>query len=243
MVELDAATPHPIELEGKHAEVWCHDCHEGVREPEYECANCHEAPMEPHFGPVCEDCHTPAGFEGADWGDFEHPMALEESHAVAECEDCHMEGQEVTSNCGDCHGAPEGHYGDECADCHEPTSFGEGRLPVELHPVALVGAHASASCDGCHGEDMSVPEFECMNCHERPENHLPGECEMCHAPEGLTHLASFLVDMAPGVSHELEGRDDCYQCHDPGGQIQPAPSNHVDYINEQCALCHKVGSE
>ena len=28
-VELDAAFPHPIALEGKHAEVWCHDCHAG----------------------------------------------------------------------------------------------------------------------------------------------------------------------------------------------------------------------
>jgi hypothetical protein len=29
-------------------------------------------------------------------------------------------------------------------------------------------------------------------------------------------------------------------CHDPEGEIQPSPSNHLDYINEQCTLCHKT---
>lgn len=61
-VDLDAAFPHPIELEGRHAEVWCHECHNGMRKPEYECANCHQPPMEPHFGVLCEECHTPAGW-------------------------------------------------------------------------------------------------------------------------------------------------------------------------------------
>lgn len=62
-VDLDAAFPHPIELEGKHAEVWCHECHNGVRKPEYKCANCHQPPKEPHFGVVCGECHTPAGWK------------------------------------------------------------------------------------------------------------------------------------------------------------------------------------
>jgi hypothetical protein len=38
----------------------------------------------------------------------------------------------------------------------------------------------------------------------------------------------------------LEGRDDCLLCHDPAGQIQPAPSNHIDYQSEQCVLCHRA---
>ena len=92
LVELDAGFEHPIELEGKHAEVWCHDCHEGVRKPEFECANCHEPP-EPHFGDTARTATRRHGFEGADWGDFEHPMALEGAHASADCSDCHIEGQ------------------------------------------------------------------------------------------------------------------------------------------------------
>ena len=238
-VELDAAFPHPIELEGKHAEVWCHDCHAGVQKPSYECANCHEPPPA-HFGPVCEDCHTPAGFEGADMGDFQHPLPLEGAHASAGCADCHVEGQEISADCAGCHEPPDDHYGPNCSECHTPTSFQDARLPAEAHPIELVGAHASASCEGCHGGGQETPEYVCSNCHEPPENHLPGECDICHTPVGFAQSASFLVDMAPGIEHELQGREDCLMCHDPKGEIQPAPSNHIDYQNEQCTLCHKA---
>ncbi len=303
LVELDAAFPHPIELEGKHAEVWCHNCHEGVRKPEFECANCHEPP-DPHFGVVCEDCHTPAGFEGADWGDFEHPMPLENAHAKLDCADCHVEGQELTSDCSGCHEPPsephygpdcvechtptdfkdarlpaemhpielvgahetascegchvEGqeppeyvcsncheppsdpHYGPDCVECHTPTDFKDARLPAEMHPIELVGAHETASCEGCHVEGQEPPEYVCSNCHEPPEEHLPGECDVCHTPEGFAASASFLVDLAPEIEHELDGREDCLMCHDPEGNIKPAPSNHGDYENEQCTLCHRT---
>jgi hypothetical protein len=302
-VELDAAFVHPIELEGKHAEVWCHDCHEGVEKPEYECVNCHEPPPA-HFGPECEDCHTPAGFEEADMGDFEHPLPLEGAHASAGCSDCHVEGAEISSDCASCHEPPPSHFGPDCAECHTPTSFAEASLPAEMHPIELVGAHATASCEGCHVEGEETPEYECANCHEppashfgpnceechtptsfseaslsaemhpielvgahatascegchvegeetpgyecsncheAPENHLPGECDTCHTPEGFAESAAFLVSVAPEIEHEVEGRDDCLMCHDPSGQIRPAPSNHVDYENEQCVLCHKPES-
>ena len=302
-VELDAAFPHPIPLEGKHAEVWCHDCHEGVREPEYECANCHTPPMEPHFGPVCEDCHSPLGWEQADLGDFQHPVALEGAHAALACSDCHTTDVDLTYECANCHEPPsDTHFGPVCEDCHTPTSFQDATLPPELHPVPLTGAHQRATCDVCHAEGQRVPEYVCSNCHqpppdhygttcedchtptsfsdaampsgehpialegahatascaschgdfsedleyvcedchERPENHLLGACNFCHNPEGFAASASFLVDMAPEVSHELEGREDCFVCHDPDGEIQPAPSNHGDYIVEQCSLCHKA---
>ena len=301
-VELDAAFPHPIALVGQHAEAWCHDCHAGERAPEYVCANCHEPP-EPHFGEACEDCHTPEGFEGADWGDFQHPLPLEGAHAAAECADCHVEGQEISSDCAGCHQPPSDHFGPNCQDCHTPTSFQDATLPAEAHPIPLEGAHASASCDGCHVEGAETPEFVCSNCHqppsdhfgpdcedchtptsfqdatlpaeahpiplegahasascagchvegaetpefvcsnchEPPENHLSGECDICHTPSDFVESASFLVNLAPQIEHELEGRDDCFMCHDPAGQIQPAPSNHVDYANEQCLLCHKPG--
>jgi hypothetical protein len=85
-----------------------------------------------------------------------------------------------------------------------------------------------------------VPEYICSSCHRPPENHLPGECDICHTPEGFAQSASLLVSVAPEITHELEGRDDCLMCHDPAGQIKPAPSNHGEYENEQCTLCHKT---
>jgi hypothetical protein len=304
LVELDAAFPHPIELEGKHAETWCHDCHEGVREPEHECANCHEPP-EPHFGQACEECHTPAGFEGADMGDFQHPLPLDGAHASAGCADCHVAGRELVADCAGCHEPPAGHFGPNCEECHTPTSFGDAEMPAELHPIELEGAHLAADCTGCHVPGQETPEFECSNCHEPPaghfgptceechtptsfgdaqlppelhpielegahltadcsgchvegeeapefvcsncheppENHLPGECSVCHDPAGFADSASFLVNMAPKVTHDVEGREDCFMCHDPEGQIKPAPSNHTDYVVEQCTLCHKPGED
>jgi hypothetical protein len=239
-VELDAAFPHPIELEGKHAEAWCHDCHNGDPQPEYVCSNCHEPPPA-HFGDQCEDCHTPAGFEGADMGDFQHPVALEGAHASADCADCHVEGQELTADCSGCHEPPPDHFGPDCEECHTPTSFKEASLPAEMHPVELVGAHQTASCDDCHIEGQETPAYVCSDCHEPPEDHLAGACDACHAPTGFEESAAEIVALAPEISHELEGRDDCSLCHDPEGQVKPAPSNHADYANEQCVLCHKEG--
>jgi hypothetical protein len=141
--------------------------------------------------------------------------------------------------CSNCHEPPADHYGPNCADCHTPTSFSDATIPAKDHPIPLVGAHLTASCDGCHVEGQEMPEFVCSNCHEPPADHLPGECDICHNPEGFAQSASFLVDLAPEITHPLEGRDDCFQCHDPAGEIQPAPSNHVDYTNAQCILCHK----
>ncbi len=61
MVELDATFPHPIPLEGKHAELWCCECHYGVEKPVYRCANCHEPP-ENHPQVACDTCHNPEGW-------------------------------------------------------------------------------------------------------------------------------------------------------------------------------------
>lgn len=241
-VELDAAFPHPIPLENKHAEVWCHDCHEGVRQPEFECANCHEPPSEPHYGDQCEDCHTTAGFEQAEAGETPHPFPLEGAHAETSCESCHAgEPEDLEYVCANCHEPlREPHYGPSCEDCHTPTSFADATLPAELHPIPLEGAHATASCSACHGDFSQDVEYICEDCHPRPENHLPGGCAICHTPAGFVTSASFFVDLAPQIAHEIEGREDCFVCHDPNGDIQPAPSNHVDYNNEQCGLCHKL---
>ena len=104
MVELDATLPHPIPLEGKHADLWCCDCHYGQERPVYQCANCHQPPMEPHFGQQCKDCHTPAGFELAELADFEHLVPLEGAHATLDCKACHTADQSLTYKCANCHG-------------------------------------------------------------------------------------------------------------------------------------------
>ena len=83
-------------------------------------------------------------------------------------------------------------------------------------------------------------DFVCENCHPRPENHLSGACQVCHTPEGFAESVSFFVALAPEISHEIDGREDCLLCHDPDGDIEAAPANHRDYVVEQCSLCHKA---
>jgi hypothetical protein len=239
-VNLDAAFPHPIPLEGKHAEVWCHDCHEGVAKPEYKCANCHEPPMEPHFGEQCEDCHTPAGFEQAEVAGFEHPVPLEGAHASLDCSQCHTAGEDLTYECASCHQPPsEPHFGDNCEDCHTPESFKGATISPEMHPVPLVGAHQRATCDVCHAAGQRVPEYVCSNCHQPPEDHFAGTCDTCHTPEGFAKAGAAEGSGAPSIPHSMAGMEDCLRCHDPAGQIKPAPENHADYAVEQCTTCHK----
>jgi nitrate/TMAO reductase-like tetraheme cytochrome c subunit len=108
-LELDPTQEHPIPLEGAHAEVWCHDCHEGTRAPEYECANCHEPPPD-HFGPQCENCHTPAGWAsvsldavGESFDAEAHPFPLNHGGADRDCTLCHPGSDFTTYTCFICH--------------------------------------------------------------------------------------------------------------------------------------------
>jgi len=243
LVELDAAFPHPIPLEGKHAEVWCHDCHQGIEKPSYDCANCHSPPMATHFGEDCATCHTPAGFGSAELAGFVHPVALEGTHATLECVDCHAAGKDLEFNCANCHEPPTArHFGPDCATCHEQTGFEGATIDPELHPVPLVGGHLRATCDVCHADGQRIPAYICSECHRPPAQHLEGACDQCHDPSGWKESVSQLVAAISDIPHDLENMTDCLQCHDPESQIKPAPAGHRDRTNAQCKLCHKPAS-
>lgn len=116
-VKLDAAFPHPIALEGKHAQVWCHDCHKGVQKPVYQCANCHEPPAN-HFEAGCESCHTPYGWResaAAVIGQatrIPHPLEGRDN-----CVACHAPSSPVRPAPAD----HEGRSSPQCGLCHKPA--------------------------------------------------------------------------------------------------------------------------
>jgi hypothetical protein len=223
----------------------CLDCHveRGLDAELTDCAACHVGLHEPVPGMDCNDCHVSAEA----WAILDaaaHTVELEGRHAEVACFDCHQgDAQPLAYECALCHEAPAGgHYGDDCEACHTPAGFQQAQLPS--HPVALVGMHQSAPCSGCHGEGDGgevVPLTDCEACHVRPDDHLSGNCDYCHTPDGWVSSAGFLVSLAPEVGHDLEGRTDCLMCHLPDGEVSPAPSNHGDYTNPQCGLCHKPG--
>ncbi len=242
-VELDAAFPHPVTLEGKHAQAWCHDCHEGVAKPEYECANCHEPPTQPHFGETCEDCHTPDGFELAIMPSFQHPVPLEGEHAELDCMACHSAGLDLTYECATCHEPPpsvQPHFGETCEDCHTPDGFIPANLENLQHPIPLEGKHATVDCIACHNISPTLSENTCTSCHQSAQDHPATLCQACHNPEGWAESVAETMAQAPPVSHSLEGMADCLLCHDPSGKAVPSPADHKSFANETCMLCHQA---
>ena len=262
-------TPHNELVHGQVVDVSCSDCHGGVghgfdpvsgevicsmsvcldchqtRQLDSDlsdCGVCHIGPHDAAVAMECRACHQSTEL----WPEVTmaaHPVELVDKHAEAQCFDCHQKpdfaGLEYV--CSNCHQPPgEPHFGPDCDTCHTPTSFEDATLPPELHPVPLVGAHQRATCEACHVEGEQAPKYVCSNCHQSPENHLEGACDTCHTPEGWAESVASLVAQFPQISHTVDGRDDCLMCHDPAGQIKPAPADHEDRVKEQCALCHKV---
>jgi hypothetical protein len=258
-------TPHDEITHGETGGVFCSDCHGGVGHgfdpvsgeticPMGVCLDCHVSRQLDAALTDCDACHMGAHEEVAElacgvchqstseWRGVEasdHPLRLEGGHAQATCLDCHREADGgLGSECADCHQPPEGgHYGMDCQECHTPASFAEAHLPD--HPLALVGAHQTAACADCHVDGVQSPEYVCSNCHGRPAGHLSGRCEVCHTPAGWAESISFVTRLTPLIPHELEGKSGCLMCHDLESEMLPAPSNHGDYENEQCVLCHK----
>ena len=122
----------------------------------------------------------------------------------------------------------------------EAPAVGEAPPSAETHPVPLIGTHQSVACEECHIEGEQEPEYVCANCHQPPESHLEQACDTCHTPEGWGESAASVVAQSPQIPHPLEGQDDCLMCHDPAGQIKPAPADHEGRLREQCRLCHEA---
>jgi hypothetical protein len=171
---------------------------------------------------------------------FPHPIPLVGKHAQVLCSECHKGVEKPEYKCANCHNPPsEPHFGENCEECHTPEGWEQATLPPELHPVPLVGAHANLACAACHASGEKL-EYKCSNCHEPPANHLSGECDTCHTPEGWAQSAAGLVAAAPQIPHGLTKLENCLGCHAAGGNIKPVPATHADYVNEQCTLCHKL---
>jgi hypothetical protein len=167
--DLNAAFPHPVELEGGHAQVWCNDCHEGAAKPAdiEDCASCHDPPQQPHLGPRCVDCHSPAGWEESaanlnmKVSPVPHPVSV-----GLDCASCHGEGQPYE--------APPSHKGIQntsCDRCHQV------QVLVDVPPVPHT-AEERSNCLSCHVEGGLVPV---------PTDHRPwtnSQCLVCHRTAG-----------------------------------------------------------
>lgn len=101
---------HPLELNGRHAELECFECHIQPHFREisgFGCDDCHTKPHE--FGSDdCSECHS----DGENWrtiqeGAFDHTEIWEkyELHMEVACEGCHFQGYDLSTECESCHGS------------------------------------------------------------------------------------------------------------------------------------------
>ena len=114
---------------GKHATLDCSTCHgggESFGEIDGTCAACH-SPAHDFGGDECSTCHdVTAGwaFEGEGWPGhedvWEHYVG---KHTTVDCIGCHIEGYDISSDCGTCHEPPRDHtssgYPEDCSMCHD----------------------------------------------------------------------------------------------------------------------------
>lgn len=162
-------------LTGRHEGVACSGCHtrgaggalkfEGT--PFASCASCHKDPHAGRLGAVCATCHTTAGFDRIQPGQFDHARTafpLYGKHADVKCDSCHRTGRPRPlrhARCTDCHedrhagqlaGRPDG---GRCESCHDVNGFEPARFSAEDHArtrMPLTGAHLAVPCDACHRE-------------------------------------------------------------------------------------------
>ena len=169
-----------------------------------------QGPVLPHdsFPAECKLCHV-----GDDWQtlvegfEFDHEaetgVALEGSHAQAQCLRCHNDRGPASVfemlGCVGCHEDVHlSQLGPRCDSCHDQWTW-MPRGQFELHVASrcpLIGVHAATACRRCHpgaeiGRFLPV-DTECVSCHvsdlkgANNPNHLGlgwvDRCDRCHQP-------------------------------------------------------------
>ncbi len=102
-------------------------------------------------------------------------------------------------------------------------------VPAEIpHPIG-----PTTDCSLCHGPGKVLPA---------PDDHsiyTAGQCTTCHTPS-LTEPGAATTTLTPvAIPHPVTGRENCLECHDPGGGVRPAPQDHAGRAVDTCQACHK----
>jgi len=271
-VKEHAETSYP--LKGKHAGVACAQCHipKGAETvfaiQDVRCASCHADIHKGQFaGPShknrCEDCHTVAGFQPAQFTLAQHNstrFALTGAHLAVPCISCHTVVKSGAlagtakyrfedRSCTACHNDPhKGQFAkvmatkradgsvQSCAACHSTNSWLEiSSFDHSKTGFPLEGAHRSLVCSQCHRPANPKAGIQSINFKGAPT-----KCAACHDD---VHGGQFAVSTSG---------TDCSRCHD-SVQWKPAPLFNHDtqtafalkgaHEHVACDQCHKVFRE
>ena len=182
-------------LEGRHAEIRCQSCHDPAtwaplfptRDPN-DCYTCHQADYDRVHGggfpTTCASCHTPYGWEGAE---FDHDLIgfpLNNVHESLSCDRCHVVPgfalvfQPAPTSPDDCIACHQDDYNREhagsgfpttCLTCHDGQRWGGASFAnhdSQAFPI-YSGTHANRwnSCSDCHTSPSDYKVFSCFGCH------------------------------------------------------------------------------
>lgn len=259
-------------LEGAHQDLACKACHtnahtiETLQKTLQGCLSCH-AEADVHagrLGPLCGECHTPAGWDQATIDHALTGYTLIGAHLEAECEGCHVDRQwtGLPENCFGCHAEQDDHqgrYGQQCDACHQPTTWSDVTFDHALSRFPLTGAHVQAACESCHKDAIfSGLNTFCAACHADPPYHaglFSATCDSCHntsrwRPTPYNGPHSFPYNHGGAGStcatchpNALTGYS-CFQCHEHN-QAEINKKHREEGIGDfsNCLRCHPNGEE
>jgi len=203
-------------LDGRHADVTCASCHQGlvfdrITGDRDDCAGCH---VDVHQGTIarpCSACHTTESFAELDFG-LVHPadFPLEGAHLQTSCESCHTDDL----------GGAFAPLDRECASCHL-----DDYLSAPLIDHEALGF--STDCTECHSaldfRDVLFDHFTLSGGFELIGAHSAIECTSCHSLPG------------GGLPVVPAGPDDCIACHLADYQDEHGGSD----FPTDCLACHR----
>lgn len=204
-------------LEGRHKDVKCNDCHKGEYTKPLKHGSCSDCHIDYHKGRFkaknkqsdCAECHTVYTFKTPYFTLEQHnktSFPLHGSHRAVACTACHHKTSEwkfdkIGNRCVDCHADIHlGYIGtsyypqQDCKLCHSESKWDNVKFDHGKTGYKLEGKHAGVSC---------------KSCHYRPENGKPKQvfknqstdCATCHAD---SHNGQF----------SYKGKNYCGSCHD-----------------------------
>lgn len=244
-------------LQGAHRILDCNECHSQGYNLSTDCYSCHrgdyDGTKDPNhrssgYSTDCVLCHRvdSTSWEGAV---FNHDSVwkLEGAHRTLDCNECHSQGYNLSTECYSCHrgdydGAKDpdhkaSGYSTDCVVCHRSDSTSwEGAVFNHATIWKLEGAHKTLDCNDCHKSGYNLPT-DCYGCHRTdyegttdPDHQSTGystECVDCHLKNHLLWSQAVFNHSFPINSGDHRNLD-CSDCHQS--------SNYKDFT---CISCHQ----
>jgi uncharacterized protein YbdZ (MbtH family) len=245
-------------LTGAHLEVSCKSCHthKTFKEAAQDCYGCHQIQdeHEGQYGTNCAYCHTPEGWNLAD---FDHALTsfpLTGQHAATACLDCHVDGvfDNMQQTCFACHQKDDPHelqFGEDCTVCHTTDRWSSIIFDHSSTVFPLTGGHETASCLRCHANQLKGLPANCIACHQKDDKHagqFGTDCTLCHSTESWGRVIFNHASTAFPLTGAHQSIS-CQSCHQ-NGRFRGTPTNciachqkddaHQGQFGTDCTACH-----